>query len=184
MPVRDKSALEYEEDADRARVRLGGTIVRLKSNLAPSNLADQIARGSGFRDASAASAIDFATKRYPIPTLLIALGVSVWAYSTARSRSSRWGAGNASSMRDTVDTLTRSATNVFRQRAGAKREEFVVAESSHIAAGASQLSDTIENGVDDLIHKIPASPAMRRVIESAVQMALLSALEALAPKSR
>ena len=184
MSVIDKSVLDYEEDADRAGARLGRTIVRLKSNLAPSNLADQIARGSGFRDASAASAVDFATKRYPIPTLLVALGVGVWAYSKARSRSSRWGAGDTSSVRATVDTLTRSATNVFRQRAGAKREEFVVAASSHIAAGASQLSDTIENRVDDLIHNIPASPAMRRVIESAVQMALLSALEALAPKPR
>ena len=56
------------------------------------------------------------------------------------------------------------------------------AASSHIQAGATQLSEAIENGLDDLVGAIPATPATRPLIESAIQMALLMALESLLPK--
>ena len=85
-------------------------------------------------------------------------------------------------MRSTAGALARSATDVFRDRAEAKRQALVGAASSQIKVGATQLSNAIENGVDDLIGRIPATPAARPLIESAIQMALLMAFEALLPK--
>ena len=58
------------------------------------------------------------------------------------------------------------------------------AASSQIQAGATQLSDAIENGVDDLIGNIPATPAARPLIQSAIQLALLMAVETLLAKRR
>ena len=173
------SASEYEEDANRIRARLGATIDQLRTNLAPSNLFDEVARGSGLRDVSPASALDFAACRHPIPTALIGIGIGLWAYSLARSESTDRG-----SIRDTAGTLARPAANVVRERAEAKRQMFVTLADSQIRAGASQLGDAIEKRVDDLIGELPAAPTVRPFIVSAIQMALFATFEGLLSKRR
>lgn len=173
------SASKYEEDANRIRARLRVTIDQLRTNLAPSSLADELARGCGMRDVSPASAFDFAARRHPIPTALIGIGIGLWAYSLARSRSIDRG-----SIRNTAGTLARSATNVVRDRAEAKRLAFVTLAESHIRAGATQLSDAFEKGVDVLIGELPAAPTVRPFIVSAIQMALFTTFDALLSKRR
>jgi hypothetical protein len=146
------SPRECEEDANRIRARLSSTIAQLRINLAPANLVDELVRGSGLPDASPASVLNFAARRHPIPTALIGVGIGLWAYSLARPKSTHGGeAGARGFFGSTGESLARSATNVFRDRAEAKRQEFVAVASSHIKAGATQLSDVIEKSVDDLI---------------------------------
>ena len=177
------SPAEYEEDADRIRDDLSSTWAQLKANLTPSNLADEIAQESGLRDITPAAVFDFGARRHPVPTALIGLGVGLLAFALARSRSGHRFDGRGS-VRDAAGALARSAKDVFRDRAEAKRQALLSAASSHIRTGATQLSDVIENGLDDLIGAIPAPPAARPLIESAIQMALLMALESLLPKAQ
>ena len=179
--MRDQSlsASKYEEDANRIRARLGATISQLRTNLEPSCLAEELARGCGMRDVSPASAFDFAARRHPIPTALIGIGIGLWAYSLARSRSTDRG-----SIRNTAATLARSAANVVRDRAEAKRQAFVTLADSHIRAGATQLSDAFEKSVEDLIGEFPAAPTARPFIVSAIQMALFATFDALMSKRR
>jgi hypothetical protein len=175
--------VEYEQEADRTRAELRSTWAQLRANLAPSNLADEIAQESGLRGVTPAAVFDFGARRHPVPTALIGLGIGLLAFALARSRSGD-GLVARGSVRHAAGVLARSAKDVFRDRAEAKRQALMSAASSHIQAGAAQLSDAIENGVDDLIGAIPATPAARPLIESAIQMALLMALESLLPKPR
>jgi hypothetical protein len=174
---------EYEEDANRTRAELSSTWAQLRTNLVPSNLVDEVAHGSGVRGITPAAAFDFGARRHPVPTALIGLGIGLLAFSFARSRPGD-GRGAQGSLRNTAGALARSATDVFRDRAEAKRRALVSVASANIKVGATQLSNAIEDGVDDLIGKIPATPAARPLIESAIQMVLLVALEALLPKPR
>ncbi len=175
--------VEYEQEADRARADLRSTWAQLRANLTPSNLADEIAEESGLRDITPAAVFDFGARRHPVPTALIGLGIGLLAFALARSRSGD-GLNARGSVRNAAGALARSAKDVFRDRAEAKRQALMSAASSHIRTGAAQLSDALENGVDDLIGAIPATPATRPLIESAIQMALLMALESLLPKPR
>ena len=177
------SASEYEEDANRISARLGATIDQLRTNLAPSSLADALARRSGLRDVSPASAFDFAARRHPVPTALVGIGIGLWAYSLARSRSTHRGEPGAQrSLRDAAGSLARSATGVLRDRAAAKRQAFVTLANAHVRAAAAQLSDAIENNVDDLVGEIPAAPTARAFMASAIQMALFATFDALLSK--
>lgn len=172
---------DYAEDANRARVQLRSTWAQLRTNLDPSNLVDEIAQRSGLREVTPATLFDYGARRHPVPTVLIGLGAGLLAFSFARSRSGN-GRDGQGSLRSTAGALARSATDVFRDRAEAKRQALVGVASSQIKVGATQLSNAIENGVDDLIGRIPVTPAARPLIESAIQMALLVTFEALLPK--
>jgi len=183
MPEHAPSPDDYEEDADRVRAQLSSTWAQLRTNLVPSNLVDEIAQQSGLREVTPATLFDYGARRHPVPTMLFGLGIGLLAFSLARSRS-RNGHDAQRSVRDAAGALARSASDVFRDRAEAKRRALVSMASSHIQAGATQLSNAIENGVDDLIGNIPAAPAARPLIESAIQMALFMAVEALLPQGR
>jgi hypothetical protein len=174
---------EYEEDADRARAELRSTWAQLRTNLVPGNLYDEIAQESGLRGVTPAAVFDFGARRHPVPTALVGLGIGLLAFSFARSRSGD-GHDAQGSLRSAARSLARSAADVFRDRAEAKRQAVMRAASSQIQAGATQLSDVIENGVDDLIGNIPATPAARPLIQSAIQLALLMAVETLLAKRR
>ena len=171
---------QYERDANRIRARLSSTWAQLGANLAPSNLATEIARASGVHEITPAGVFDFGARRRPVPTAVIGLGLGLLAFSLARTKSSN-GHEAHGSLRKTAEALGRSATDVFRDRAEAKRQALISVASSQIRAGATQLSDAIEKGVDDVIGEIPATPGVRPFIQSAIQMALLAALEALLP---
>jgi hypothetical protein len=172
------SARECDEAASRARSNLLATVDQLKMNLEPQNLVDEMARASGLRDLSAANALEFAVQRHPIPMLLIALGAGFWVSSTIRSRpvltSDRRG-----TVRSTVESLANSAGSVFRERFEARRKSLLAKANSHVAATAGQLSDVVEQKVDNLVGRLPESGSLRPLIQSAVQIALVAGIEAL-----
>jgi hypothetical protein len=175
--------VEYEQEADRTRAELRSTWAQLRENLTPSNLAEEIAQESGLRDITPAAVFDFGARRHPVPTALIGLGIGLFAFALARRSRSGDRFDGRGSVRNAAGALARSAKDVFRDRAEAKRQALMSAASTHVRAGATQLSEAIENGLDDLVGAIPATPAARPLIESAIQMALLMALESLLPKT-
>jgi hypothetical protein len=182
MPARGNTAREREEAANLARQKLTATIDQLGRNLQPRTLLDEMARGVGMRDISPASALEFVGTRYPIPTLLIAMGLGFWAYSVVRSpRIAK--PDLRESVRATVAKLTDSGINVFRERAEARRETLLAKAQSHVAAGTAQLSDVIDKNVDNLVGSIPKDGnAFRPLVESAIHIAMLVVLEVLLPQ--
>jgi hypothetical protein len=63
--------------------------------------------------------------------------------------------------------------------AGVKRPEFVGTAQAQIASGAAGLSDEIERRLENVIDRVPGGIQIRPLIESAIQIALASALEGL-----
>ena len=60
-----------------------------------------------------------------------------------------------------------------------KQRDFIGAAQTHVAKGASMLSDAIEDKLEDVIDRVPGGSQVRPLIDSTVQMALATALEAL-----
>jgi len=56
------------------------------------------------------------------------------------------------------------------------------AAQTQVAKGAAMLSDAIEDKLEDMIDRVPGGSQVRPLIESTVQMALATALEALMQK--
>jgi Protein of unknown function (DUF3618) len=171
------SSTVYEAEANRLRAKMGVTIDELQSNLTPSNLASEAASRVGITDLSWSGAFDFAGKRHPVPTAVIGLGIALWTLSAARDRTRR----NRLTLplRDSSSSLVDSATKVFRERAEAKRREFVGVAQVQVARGAAQLSDEIERRLENVIDRVPGGIEVRPLIASAIQIALASALEGL-----
>jgi hypothetical protein len=71
---------------------------------------------------------------------------------------------------------------VFRERAEAKRREFVNVAQSQVATGATMLSDEIGKKLENYIDRLPGGIDVRPLIESSVQIALAAALEGLLRK--
>jgi hypothetical protein len=82
-------------------------------------------------------------------------------------------------VRESSSSLVDTATSVFRERAATKQREFIGAAQTHIAKGAAMLSDAIEDKLEDVIDRVPGGSQVRPLIESTVQVALATALEAL-----
>ena len=171
-------------EADRRRARFEATAGRLRRNLNPANLLDEFARDSGLRDVTPAQVVDFAARRHPLITAAAGVGVGVLAFSAIRAARSPAGdiARRDGSIRATINGLTRSAGEVFRARIDARRETLFDAAKAHVAAGAAQLSDAIEAGLDDFVADIPAAPPVRPAVETTIQLILLLALEAIMPE--
>jgi hypothetical protein len=169
---------EYEAEADRLRAKMAVTIDELRSNLTPSHLVSETASLAGVEDLSWSGAFDFASKRHPIPTAIIGLGLAFWTLSAVRGRGRRKGLA----IRETSSSLVDSATTVFRQRADTKRREFVRAAQVEVAAGAAKLSDEIERRLGGVVDTVPGGIQVRPLIESAIQMALVAMLESLLPR--
>jgi hypothetical protein len=135
---------EYEAEANRLRAQIRGTVGALRSGLTPSNLASEAASRVGIADLSWGGAFDYGSKRHPVPTAIIGLGVALWTMSAVRNRGSRDLAAVVSGpLRESLDSLVQSATKVFRERAEAKRREFVDVAQSQVTRGATMLSDEI-----------------------------------------
>jgi hypothetical protein len=77
---------EYEAEANRLRAQIGITIGLLRSSLTPSNIASEAASRAGIADLSWAGAFDYASKRHPVPTAIIGLGIALWTTSAVRNR--------------------------------------------------------------------------------------------------
>jgi hypothetical protein len=82
-------------------------------------------------------------------------------------------------LRESSSSLVDTATRVFRERAATKQREFIGAAQTHVAKGAAMLSDAIEDKLEDVIDRVPGGSQVRPLIESTVQVALATALEAL-----
>ena len=180
MSVNVPSSSDYEAQANRLRSDLGSTIDQLRSNLTPSNLASEAASRAGVADLSWSGALDFAGKRHPVPTAVIGLGIALWTLASLRGR------GRANTLASFGSPLTESSSSLVefrdqgaRQRAEAKRQEFVGRAQAHVVSGAEQLSDEIERRVETIIGGVPGGNQARPLIASAVQIALAAVLEGL-----
>jgi hypothetical protein len=178
--VNVSTSSEYEAEANRLREQIGVTIGSLRSNLTPSNLASEAASRAGIADLSWAGAFDYASKRHPVPTAIIGLGIALWTMSAVRKRT-RGGhvATLTAPLTESSDSILESATRVFRERAEAKRREFVDVAQSQVATGAAMLSDEIEKKLENIIDRVPGGIKVRPLIESSIQVALAAALEGL-----
>jgi Protein of unknown function (DUF3618) len=174
------SSSDYEAQANRLRAEMGATVDQLRFNLTPSNLASEAASRVGVADLSWSGALDFAGKRHPVPTAIIGLGLALWTVSAARGRAGgKTLASLSSPLTESSSSLVDSATKVLRQRAEAKRQEFVGAAQAHVVSGAEKLSDEIERQVENIIVRVPGGSQARPLIASAVQIALAALLERL-----
>lgn len=180
MPALRRGLAECEKAADLARANLAATIDQLRTNLEPRNLMVEIARGSGLHDIRAANAFEFAVRRHTTPALLMALVLGFCAYSAVRWRTSSGSDNRRRSVGAAVATVRNSAAKVFRERVEARRQAVLAKANAHVAATAAQLSDVVENSVDNLVGGIiPENRVFRPLIESTVQIAMLSILDAL-----
>ena len=84
---------EYEVEADRLRAQIGATVETLRGRLTPSNMASEAASRAGIADLSWGGAFEYASKRHPVPTAIIGLGLGLW---TLRRCEDARGAGKRS----------------------------------------------------------------------------------------
>ena len=180
MSMNVSRSTDYEAQANRLRAEMGATIDQLRSNLTPSNLASEAASRVGVADLSWSGALDFAGKRHPVPTAIIGLGIAIWTLSAARGRArSKTLASLSSPLTESSSSLLDSATKTLRQRAEAKRQEFVGTAQAQVVSGAEKLSDEIERRVENIIVGVPGGNQARPLIASAIQIALAVVLERL-----
>jgi hypothetical protein len=172
------SSSDYEAQANRLRAEMGLTIGELRSSLTPSNLASEAASRVGVSDLSWSSAFDFAGKRHPVPTAIIGLGLALWTLSAVRGRDkNRTFAAFTSPVTESSSSLVDSAARVLRERAEAKRREFVGAAQAQVVSGAEKLSDEIERRVEKVTVGVPGGLQAQPLIASAIQIALAALLE-------
>ena len=177
MGVNVSTSSEYEAEANRLRAQIGVTIGVLRSSLTPSNLASEAASRAGIADLSWAGAFDYASKRHPVPTAIIGFGIALWTISAVRRRDHV--AALTAPLRESSDSILESSTRVFRERAEAKRRQFVNIAQAQVATGAAMLSDEIEKRLENVIDRVPGGIKVRPLIESSIQVALAAALEGL-----
>ncbi|WP_296708913.1 hypothetical protein [Rhodoblastus sp.] len=180
MGVNFATSSEYEAEANRLRSEIGATIGALRTSLTPSNLMSEAAARAGVADMSWAGAFDYASKRHPIPTAVIGLGLALLTMSAIRKRATRGNvAALTTSLRESSDSLFETASQAFRERAELKRKEFLDVARTQVATGAAMLSDEIEKGLEGVMGHAPGGPKVRSLIESSIQLALAAALEGL-----
>jgi Protein of unknown function (DUF3618) len=178
---------DYEAQANRLRADMGSTIDQLRFNLTPSNLASEAASEAasraGLADLSWSGALDFAGKRHPVPTAIIGLGLALWTLSAVRGRAKgKTLASLSSPLTESSSSLVDSAAKVLRQRAEAKRQEFVGVAQAQVVSGAEKLSDEIERRVENIIDGVPGGNRAQPLIASAIQIGLAALLEGLLHK--
>ena len=201
------TSAEYEAQANRLRSQMGETVDELRSNLTPSNLVSEAASRVGVSELSWRGALDFASTRHPGPTAIAGFGVALWLLAAARKRHpgptaiagfgvALWLLAAARKrnkdgvhevtlpLRESSSSLVDTATRVFRERAATKQREFMGAAQTQVAKGAAMLSDAIEDKLEDVIDRVPGGSQFRPLIESTVQVALATALEALLQRRR
>jgi hypothetical protein len=176
----DYSSSDYESEANRLRAEMGVTIDELRRSLTPSKLASEAAARAGIAELSWSGAFDFASKRHPIPTAIAGLGIALWTLSAVRDRArgDRF-ASLTSPLTESSSSIVGSAAKVFRERADAKKREFIGAAQVQVAMGAAKLSDEIERRLEDVIDRVPGGIEVRPLIESTIQIALASVVEGL-----
>ncbi len=150
MSLERATSSEYEAEANRLRAQIAAKIDALNERLTPSNMASEVASRAGIADLSWSGALAYASKRHPLPTAIIGLGVGIWAFSALRPRSGRGSVRGALAVpaRTSAEAIVDSAARVFRQRAEEKRRAFVDVAQAHVATGAETLSVAIEKQLE------------------------------------
>ena len=180
MGVNVSTSSAHEAEANRLRAQIGAKIGVLRSNLTLSSIASEAASRVGIADLSWAGAFEYASKRRPVASAIVGLGIALWTMSAARNRARRGvGAALTANIRKSSGSIVESATRVFRERAEAKRRQFVRVAEAQVASGAAMLSDQIENRLEDLIDRVPGGINVRPLIESSIQVVLAAMLEGL-----
>ena len=179
MDTLTQSPDELEARADHVRGKLGATIDSLRQRLTPRNLVDEITDRSGVRQFAPSSMFDFAARRHPVTTVLVGLGAALLAFSAVKAG----GKAGSGSIRETLDELSQSARQAFKDRAEAKRRDFVQTAQAHLSTGVDQLGDAVERGIGDFVSRMPAPAETKPLIESAVQILLVAAIETLLRKT-
>jgi hypothetical protein len=178
--VNASTSSEYEAEANLLRAQIGVTIGALRSSLTPSNVASEAASRAGIADLSWAGAFDYASKRHPVPTAVVGLGIALWTIAAFRNRAkSGQIVALTSPLKESSVSIVNSATTVFRERAEAKRREFVDVARSQVATAAATLSDEIDKKLEDLVDRVPGGMRIRPLIVSSLQVVLAAALEGL-----
>jgi hypothetical protein len=166
--------------AAEAASRIGASDLSLSSvlDVAGKHLAAEAASRMGVADLSWSSALDYAGKRHPVPTAIIGLGLALWTLSAVRGRARRDAlASLGSPFTESSSSLVDSAASVLRQRAEAKKREFIGTAQARVISGAEQLSDEIERRVENIIVGVPGGNQARPLIASAIQIGLAALLE-------
>lgn len=179
MGLNVSTSSEYEAEANRLRAQIGVTIDDLRIHLTPSHIASEAASRAGIGDLSWSGAFEYASKRHPLPTAVIGLGLALLTLSAVRRRRRGTGVALSATLRDSSDSILESASKVFRERAEAKRRQFVAVARSQVASGAAMLSECIERKLVGIIDRAPGGFQVRSLIESSIQVALAAALEGL-----
>jgi hypothetical protein len=171
---------DYEVEADRLRAEIGSTVEELRYGLEPSNLASEAASRVGIADVSLGGVFDFVSKRHPVPTVIIGLGLALWILPAMRRRARTEGlAGLTSPLNKTSASLIDSATKVLRDRAETKRQQFISVAQAQVATGAGRFADEVERKLETVIGRVPGGAEVRPLIESVVQIVLSATLESL-----
>ena len=178
------SSSDYEAQANVLRAEMGSTLDQLRFRLTPSNLASEAASGAasqvGLADLSWSGALEFAAKRHPVPTAVIGLGIALWTLAALRSQRRRDAILSLSSpLTEPSSSIVNSATRVLRERAEAKRQEFVGAAQAQVVSGAERLSDEIEKRIENVIVGVPGGNRAQPLLASAIQIGLAALLEGL-----
>jgi hypothetical protein len=160
---------EYEAEANRLRVRIGVTMGALRSGLTPSNLASEAASRVGIADLSWGGAFDYASKRHPVPTDHRVGRRTVDDVGSPKSGKARPRCRSDRTFKRIVGIYSRVRERVFRERAEAKRREFVDVAQAEVATGAAMLSDEIETRLENVIDRAPGGikvSTARRIVNS------------------
>jgi hypothetical protein len=172
------SSQDYEAQANRLRAEMGATMGQLRFNLTPSNLASEAASRVGAADLSWSGALELAGKRHPVPTAIIGLGIALWTLSALRGRARKETLASLSSpLTESSSSLVDTASKVLRERAEAKRQEFIGTAQAGVVSGAERLSDEIERRVEHVVAGLPGGNQARPLIASAIQIAVAALLE-------
>jgi hypothetical protein len=127
---------DYEAEANRLRAEIGSTIEELQYGLKPSNLASEAASRVGIADLSWGGVFDFASKRHPVPTAIIGLGLGLWILSAMRRRARTEGVASLTSpLNETPASLVDSATKVLRDRASGNNSSASPRRKSRLGRG-------------------------------------------------
>ena len=83
MSAKVSTSSEYEREANRLRAQIGETVGELQYNLTPSNIASEAASPWGY-PISWSGAFDYTSKRHPVPTAIIGVGIGLWTISAVQ----------------------------------------------------------------------------------------------------
>ena len=173
---------DYEAQANRLRSQMGQTVGELRSNLTPSKLASEAASRVGMTELSWRGAVDFASTRHPGPTAIAGFGVALWLLAAARKRNKEGVHEVTLPLRES-SVLTWSNCNARVSRASRDQAARVYGRRANPCCerrGDALRRDRTEAGGCD--RSRAGGSEVRPLIESTVQVALATALEALTEK--